>query len=235
MSTEDDDKVIPAFADEAERAEYEWLRARDRDPDAPPPSAQVAREYEVLEDLLGSLPVPPLAAAAPLPPVEEVAGARPRRRSRWWLAAVAAALVAALILVLVIVPPAQFGSRGRVDQIASERGLFSIRVAKADTLNRRAIGLGDVATLEVDDNHERELRVYRDQALIARCPRGPACGPAGTGTLTLTLRVDRLGTYDVVLLEGATQLGAPPEVGSTLPELLKLAGDRIVDRWQFRP
>ena len=55
----DDDLVDAPFADDAERAEADWLLAREINPAARPPSAKIANEYAELEDLLGNLPEGP--------------------------------------------------------------------------------------------------------------------------------------------------------------------------------
>jgi hypothetical protein len=51
-----DDFVDAPFIDDDERAESEWLLARDNDPDARAPSSEIASDYAEIEDLLGNLP-----------------------------------------------------------------------------------------------------------------------------------------------------------------------------------
>jgi hypothetical protein len=47
------------FLDDAERAESDWLLARDSDRWAPAPSSKIASDHAELEDLLGDLPLGP--------------------------------------------------------------------------------------------------------------------------------------------------------------------------------
>jgi hypothetical protein len=51
-----DDLVDAPFIDDDERAESEWLLARDHDPAAQAPSSMLASDYAELEGLLGNLP-----------------------------------------------------------------------------------------------------------------------------------------------------------------------------------
>ncbi len=50
-----DDLVDAPFIDDDERAESEWLLARDNDRDARAPSTEIASDYAEIDDLLGAL------------------------------------------------------------------------------------------------------------------------------------------------------------------------------------
>src|SRR5438105_1580250 len=100
-----DDQEEAPFVDETERTEFEWLLARERDPDVAPPSATVARDYAALEELLATLP----SQAADDGWQEEVVRAASSAASskRWstrrlvlWTSGAAVAIAAAVILAL---------------------------------------------------------------------------------------------------------------------------------------
>ena len=50
-----DDLIDAPFIDGDERAESEWLLARDSDPAARAPSSEIASDYAEIDDLLGDL------------------------------------------------------------------------------------------------------------------------------------------------------------------------------------
>ena len=83
-----------------------------------------------------------------------------------------------------------------------------------DGAPRRGDGLvGDVWKLRAAPTHPHvELRVYRDRAMIVRCPGISRC-VAVAGGWTLDLRLDEPGAYRAVALASAAPIAAPTGEG----------------------
>jgi hypothetical protein len=184
----------------SERAESDWLLAREHDPSAVAPSAAVARDYAELEGMLATLPpglpddpwkdeVRKAAAALAEPPLLWWR----RRVFRWTLGAGVAAAAAAAILVWVLRPPAA---------PESELTVAIHRVGGVRS-GPEAVRIGDRLTVEAHPRDAAELRVYRlDGSLVARCPSGPGCARAAPGELLIEGTLDAPGRYRVVLFVG---------------------------------
>lgn len=149
-----------------------------------------------------------------------------RRRRALGAAAGLAGLSAAVMAVVLLRRP------------SPARGALQVAVASPDGLARRGpAALGDRLQARVPwSKAEVELRVYRDDRLVARCPAAAAPPPAAVCARTgphqdLELRFDihDAGTYRVVALASATPL-PPPGVGGLDGDLLaaRTAGATIV-------
>lgn len=188
--------------DDAERAEAGWLIARDRDPTAPPPSPQIARDYAEIEHLLGRLPEPAddrwhddvLRAAASVTPPSQ-----PRRavfrRSR--VAAVAVAAIAIAGIALWLQP-------SRPPEAELEVAIRHTDLSRGDS---REVAVGDRLAVTARPHGTGDLRVFRsDGTQVARCPGGPACNRSTPREPELDLQVDlRLDApvrYHVILVVG---------------------------------
>ncbi len=170
----------------------------DRDPsDDPREAALIAR--------LRALPAeePPAGWEARVDRRLAAEQARTRRRRWLWAGAAAAALAAAAAGYLVWGRPR-----------ARPGDTLSIAVVTPDGTRRaRQVSVGD--TLRLTGRTERrhgELRVYRDTALVARCPGDPGCRTAD-GVTTLELTVTAAGPYSVLWLASDHPL---PEASTNL-------------------
>jgi hypothetical protein len=122
------------------------------------------------------------------------------RRGRWlWAGGAAVALAAAAAVYLVWLRP-----RARPPEP------MSIAVVTGDGTRRaRQATVGDTVRLTGHTTRRHgELRVYRDAALIARCPGEPTCRTTGART-TLDLTVTSPGPYSVVWLESDRPIPPP--------------------------
>jgi hypothetical protein len=205
-----DDPTQAAFEDDDERAEAEWLLARERDPSAPAPSPQLAAEHEELQGLLATLPEAPRddswrdailkQVRASLPKSPPAPPAWWRRRWLQWsmgggLAAVAAAAVALLLLqAQPSAPELEFAFRDGPNVREAVRGQEQANVGQQLIVTARPRGIA-------------ELRVFRSNGeMIARCPGGPACTVAPPGELKIEVSIDGPGRYHVILVSGLRQL-----------------------------
>jgi hypothetical protein len=185
------------YVDDAERAESEWLLARERDPAACAPSAKIANDYAELEDLLGDLPagrgddgwqdrvLRAAAAATPLP--------APRRSVVRWLVGGALAAAAAVLAFRLVpgAPRAELEVAIRHDEVTRGDG--------------DVVSVGDHMVVTARPREPADLRVYRDDGiLVARCPTGPACTVSSGGDYTIDVRLAAPVPHHVVLVIGAT-------------------------------
>lgn len=179
----------------AERAESEWLLARENDPTAPTPSSAIAAEYAELEDLLGSLSSGPsderwqddvlrAASAAALLP-------RPWWRTpvfRWVMGGALA--VTATVGVLMLLPHAP-------ELEVTVRHIGIMRGAPDEAV------VGDHLVVTARPREVGDLRVYRsDGTLVARCPNGAGCRTGSHGEQTLEITLDAPMQYYVILVDG---------------------------------
>jgi len=129
--------------------------------------------------------------------------AKPPRRVPWRpiAAVVAVATVAALGLLVL-----RCGDR--------ERPALQVAVERAGPPNRqRAPAIGDTlrAHVRVDAPHV-ELRIYRDQVLVARCPGDDRCRRDGA-SLSIGLVMDGPGQYEAIRLSSREPLPPPQATG----------------------
>lgn len=128
--------------------------------------------------------------------------AKPRRR-RWWPSIAAAAALAAALVLLVL--------------RCGDGEVRDLEVAVVDDTGRQhrqggaAIGETLEARARVDEPHV-ELRVYRDQVMIARCPDDPRCRRSGA-RLSIRLVMDVPGVYEVIRLSSREPLPPPRPAG----------------------
>ena len=183
--------------DDAARAESDWLLARERDPDAPPPSSEIARDYAEIEDLLGNLPLPPIDERWHDDVLRAAAATVPRPRP-WWRTAVfrwttgVGAVAAAATAVVLLVP---------------QKPLPELEVATHDGPAMRGdageVKVGDTLNVIARPDGAADLRVYRsDGKLVARCPDGPHCRTGNHGELTIEAVLDAPLQYQVILVAG---------------------------------
>jgi hypothetical protein len=187
--------------DDAARVESDWLLARDRDRDAPAPSAEIASDYAEIEDLLRELPLGPSdeswhaevlrAAVATMSPP------RPwwRRTAFRWTMMGAGVVAAAAVVLLVVVPPTRAELEVALQHVDTTRGGPNEAV------------VGDHLVVTARPHGPAELRVYRsDGTLVARCPDGPGCRTLDHGELAIEIRLDAPVPYQVILVVGVTAL-----------------------------
>ncbi len=242
MSRELDSEELGGTLDEPpkdarERAEAEWLLAREKDPAAPPPSAAVAREYEELEQLLGSMPDGPSdqswhdeilkkAKAKAKPALEDGIGngeivPKPSpRRHPWWKGAAALwaggglATAAAAAAVLTVVTTAS-------KPTPADDGNLLV----ATNMQAKLRGAGDKpGSLDIT-SRSGDVRVFRKTSptsagsQYARCATaGDLCKIAGD-KLTFHVVLEQPGEYQVVWLPRALE----DTDGVTLEELERAA------------
>lgn len=213
------------FGSEADRAEAEWLLARERDPGAPVPSAQLGAEHAELRTLLSSLPdalhddawqdaILKQVSPAPHSPV---APQPPWWRRRWiqWSAGggLAMAVAFAIWLLLRPTPP-------------------ELEVTTISRLDKRTndIAVGDQLLVKASPRGNAELRVFRSNGeMLARCPSGPACTVASSGELRIELVLDAPDHYRVVLASGLKQR-LPDGDMNTYIDIARARGAHIVVR-----
>ncbi|HEU4726737.1 MAG TPA: hypothetical protein VFT22_02580 [Kofleriaceae bacterium] len=189
---------------ESERAESDWLLAREHDPSTPAPSAALAREYAEIEAMLAALP-PGLPddhwKADVLRAAAELEQRRERRPLPWWrraafrwaLGAGLAAAAAALILVWGMRPPAAPGS----ELVVIRESLQGVRGGSGEA------AVGERVIITAHSREPAELYVYRPGGvLMARCPSGPRCARGAPDDFQIELTLDAPGTYLAVLFAG---------------------------------
>jgi hypothetical protein len=204
----DDDYSNPTFDSDAERAEHEWLIAREANPDAVPPSPEVAQCYAHLESLLSSLPAPAddahwqealLKRAAERGDSPSPARRPWRRRPEVYATAGAIFAVAAILLIFL------YPRKPTIDPDAA--------IALAYTITHSGTQRADPKDAAIHDSFEsrlprgdNDLRIYRpDGSLAARCPEGPGCTTTAGGS-QLHVQLDLPGRYSVFLVVGTTKI-----------------------------
>jgi hypothetical protein len=189
-----DDQTDVAFLRAMERAEAAWLLAREIDPDAPAPSAEIAADYAELEDLLGSLSSRWSDDSWQEDVLRAVSALSPRPWWRTvvarWLAAGALATAAAAVVWMLLprAPTLEVAVRHtRITRGASDE-----------------LVVGDQLLVTARPREIGDLRVYRrsDGTLVARCPRGPGCMAESAGAQTIEITLDAPGQYQVILVDG---------------------------------
>jgi hypothetical protein len=200
---ESDDPTRAPFADDAERAETDWLLARDRDPSAPAPSPQLAAGHAELENLLYTLPEGPpddswhdaVLKAALAPPPSPAAPAPAwwqRRWLQWSMGGAFATAVAFSAWLLLRRPPPELE--------VTTRSLVATRSGSKE------VAVGDQLVVKARPRGTADLRVFRSNGeMIARFPGGPASRITSSGVLAIEIILDAPGRYQVILVAGLEQ------------------------------
>jgi len=181
--------------------ESEWLLARERDPGAPAPSAEIASDYAEIEDLLHNLPIGPSEASWHDEVLRAIAATAAPPRPWWRGAAVkwttgGGVVTAAAVAALLLWPhtPAEL-------ELAIHRG----DAIRGDS-GRAAVG--DRLVVIARPHSAADLRVYRSGILLARCPDGPGCHSPGQGEFSIEVALDAPVQFQVILVVGSS--GALP-------------------------
>lgn len=228
---ETEDLSTLPFLNDAERAEHDWLIARETDPDAPAPSAKAAAEYDHLEGMLRTLPEPALsdrwrdslmqrarASKTNGPPV----ATGPRRAVRWGIAATGLAAAATIVLVLRAPPDGPTAPYAIMSQGGKRGG-----DAPGVHWGAKRAHVGDHVRSEPLSSTRRATRLYRmgeTRELLAACPGGRACGRDDQFKLML----DRPGRYIFFQVMNTTQsLAAAPDDIEQFQEAAKAAGGTV--------
>lgn len=176
MTERNDDDTEHEALREGERAEYEWLMARDADASAPAPSEAVARDYQRLEHMLATLPDDPDAAWQEglldrIRGTQAVAPIRAaRKRPTWWLGLGGGAVAVAVLAVVILLPPSKA-------QLSPDRLPAELLFSRGGAVRGDADGhhIGDVISTP-DRPLSTDLRLYGpDGAMVAHCPDGIGC------------------------------------------------------------
>lgn len=206
-----DELADASFDAGAERAESAWLQAREHDPYAVAPSAQIARDHAELEHLLGALPASSDERwhDEVLRKVRALPSSRPwwrRSRARW---SISGAVAAAIALVLLV----------RARPHADELDIAISHVDRTRSAPEEVV-VGDRLVVTARAPAAGDLRVYRaGDALVARCPGGPRCTATPDGEQIIEITLDAPVSYQVVLVVGRTELSP----GGTLAALMSAA------------
>jgi hypothetical protein len=147
--------------------------------------------------------------------------AKPPRRVPWRPIAAVMAVATAAALVLLI---PRCGDR--------ELPGLQVAVERTGTPNRQdAPAIGDTlrAHVRVDGPHV-ELRVYRDQVLVARCPGDERCRRDGAN-LSIGLVMDGPGRYEAIGLWSREPLPPPQATGLEVDVLTARERGARVESW----
>jgi hypothetical protein len=178
----------------AEDAESAWLRARRRDPGAPPPSPALVREHAQLEDMMGNLPAIRVDDSWHDDVLNAAIRAHRRTTRRRWAATV---LGAAAVMSVIWLWPAHRPRDPRFD-LWIEHPHGATRGGEAT--------IGDHLMVRARLEADSDLRVYRDRTtLLAWCPRGAHCSSSepDADEKLIDLTLDLPGEYDVLMVAGA--------------------------------
>lgn len=140
--------------------------------------------------------------------------AKSSRRVPW--RPIAAALAAATAAALVLLIPRCGDGELPAPAVAD----LEVEVERTGPPNRqRAPASGDTlrARVRVDGPHV-ELRVYRDQVLVARCPGDDRCRRDGA-SLSIRLVMNDPGKYEVIRLSSREPLPSPQATGLDVDRL----------------
>lgn len=226
--SERDDLAEAQFLHPTERAESEWLLAREHDPRAPPPSPEIAADYAVIEDLLGSLPAGPSdegwqedvwrALSASIRPASTPLASTVS--PPWWRTPVSrwsmggALVAAAAVIVLILLPRAP-----ELEVTTSHIG--AMRGASDEVV------VGDHLVVTARPREVGDLRVYRsDGMLVARCPNGPGCRNGSREEQTIEITLDAPVQYQVILVDGGNAL--PDGAMDAYVDAARAANARII-------
>jgi hypothetical protein len=196
---------VPVSAN-AERTESAWLLAREHDPRAPAPSAEIAADYAELEELLSTLSPGPLDERWLEDVLRAASAATPALRSRpWWRTTISrwvmgGALATAAITVMWLRPP-------RASEPVSEPAIeVAIRHTSVTRSGPDEVVIGDQLVVTTRPRKAGDLRVYRsDGTLIAKCPNGPGCKAGSHGEQRIEITLDAPLQYQVILADGMNE------------------------------
>lgn len=224
---EAEDLANAPYLDDAERAESEWLLVRDSAASAPPPAQRIAKDYEHLEDLLGSLPAGSpderwhdevLKAASSLATSQRA----PRRRAVFkWAFGGALLATASFAAILLLLRPAELEvsiQHGNEARDAGETVVGDRLMVEA----RPKGGAGD-------------LRVFQANGTpVAKCPDGPGCRVSSRGHYVIDLTLEKPVQYQVILVVGdGAAVSRLPD--GAMSEYLKAANAADVRIVMYRP
>jgi hypothetical protein len=259
MSTADPKSLAEGSVDESERdlfaeeegaeepAEAKWLLARESDPDAPAPSAEVAAEHEELANMLAELPVgtdddswhdevlrklaaessPRTGAAAASTAASPEAVAKAIDASSnvvsiaWWRRPLATwaggGAVAAAAAIFLWTRLAPEPP----DRAELAYETFHDEAARVRT---KEVAVGDRLVVKANPRGTGDLRVFReDGTLVARCPDEPRCAAKPDGELVLDVTLDAPVQYRIILVVGAKAGTLDPSGDSSMNAYLEAA------------
>lgn len=219
------DLVDAPFIDDAERAESDWLIARESDQGTRPPSAKIASDHAEIDDLLGNLPLGP-SDESWHDDVLRLASASVTPLRPWWRKPVVrwatggTLVAAAAAMAMVVLRPRPPVPRGELE-VAIHHG----DPARGDS--REAV-VGDRLVVKAHPGDASELRVYRaDGPLVARCPNGPRCSIPAQGEHVIDVTLDAPVQYHVILVVGVRD-PLPDGTMDTYLDAARAANARIV-------
>ncbi len=212
-----------------EPGEVEWLVMREAVPNAPPPSAELAAEHEVLANLLADLPIGPdddswhdevlkKLAAESSPKAEAEASVAAESREAVAKAIDSSSNVVSLAWWRRPLVKWTSGGAGAVAAAAAfllwtrsapeptddeEIKVATIHKEKTRTRSSEGYAVGDRVRVKATPRGSGDLRVFReDGTLVARCPEEPRCAAKPNGELILEITLDAPVQYRAILVEG---------------------------------
>jgi len=211
------------FLDDAERAESEWLLARENDASAPAPSSKIASDYVEIEDLLGNLPSGPsdetwqdevlraiASSASPSPPWWR------RPIVRWAMGGTLVTAAAAAVLLL--------RPRPRASEL--EVAILHDGATRSDS---KEVVVGDQLVVRARLRGTGDLRVFRSGGtLVAKCPDGPGCTASTHGEQAIEITLDAPVRYQVILVVGMEDDTAPNSTMDAYLDAARAANARII-------
>lgn len=139
-----------------------------------------------------------------------LAAAAPPRKRPWWVFAIGPALVAAIAIVMIAIPKKP--PRALEVSIFVKKSPVVVRGETRDDLEsrERTAHLGDTVQVRASAGAKVvALWIYHDEhELVLRCPGQPGC-TAITDGVTADLAISRIGSYQVVGVSSAADLGEP--------------------------
>jgi hypothetical protein len=181
--------------DHEDERDAQWLLARERGEQVSPLDAQRSATYERLIGAIRDLPTiiapddMPGRVLAAIDRGDAPESSAPRRATRPWAVAAVAAVAMAAGIVLFMRPDASGPPPG---QIATE--------VRHGSVARRGEGaaIGDTLVVRAQVPPRGELRIYRGDAMVARCPGGPTCRE-NAGGVSVEMELDVPGRYRPVM------------------------------------
>jgi hypothetical protein len=198
------DRAAAPFVDDAARAEFAWLLAREDDPGATAPTSKIASDYAELEDLLGDLPSGTNDESWQEEVLRTVASSTsPSRSTRRrpiarWMTGGAAAVTAAVAIPAAVVAVSLLWPRPRAGEL--EVAILHVGNTRSDP---KEVVVGDRLVARAQPRGAGDLRVFRSGGtLVAKCPGGPGCSASAHGEQLIEITLDAPVQYQVVLVVG---------------------------------